>query len=136
MSWLFQLRSWLQRGRASSRNTRKTRRRSPLSVEALESRDLLSTLHLDLGTPTSPAPTALIAAYSFDAGTGATAADVTGTGHTGTISGAGWTSAGRFGSALSFNGTNSWVTINSASDLNFTNGMTLEAWVKPTALNG
>ena len=35
--------------------------------------------------------------------------------------------------ALSFNGTNSWVTINNSSSLNLSSGMTLEAWVKPTA---
>src|SRR6267378_7217429 len=55
MSWLSQLRSWLQRGRAASRNKRKTGRRCALTVEALERRELLSTLHLDLGTATSPA---------------------------------------------------------------------------------
>jgi hypothetical protein len=42
---------------------------------------------------------------------------------------------GRFGSAMRFDGVDDWVTItdtaNSALDL--TNGMTLEAWVQPTA---
>ena len=55
-------------------------------------------------------------------------------GHTGTISGASWTTKGKFGNALSFNGTSDWVTISDANDLDLTTGMTLEAWVYPTAL--
>src|SRR5262249_32543209 len=37
---------------------------------------------------------------------------------------------------LSFNGASSWVTVASASSLNLTGAMTLEAWVRPTALSG
>jgi hypothetical protein len=74
----------------------------------------------------------LVAAYSFNEGSGATVADASGHGNAGTISGATWTT-GLFGNALAFNGTNSWVTINDASSLHLTTGMTLEAWVKPTA---
>jgi methionine-rich copper-binding protein CopC len=76
--------------------------------------------------------TGLVAAYSFDEGSGTTVADASGHGNTGTISNATWTT-GLFGDALSFNGTNSWVTVNGSSSLNLTTGMTLEAWVKPTA---
>jgi hypothetical protein len=74
----------------------------------------------------------LVAAYGFNEGGGATLLDQTGTGHTGTITGASWTTQGRFGSALSFDGVNDWVTVNDANDLDFTTGMTLEAWVYPT----
>ncbi|HEX4463270.1 MAG TPA: hypothetical protein VH042_01365, partial [Solirubrobacterales bacterium] len=45
-----------------------------------------------------------IAAYSFDAGKGSIAEDVTGNEHEGTIEGAEWTERGRFGSALEFDG--------------------------------
>ena len=38
--------------------------------------------------------------------------------------------------ALSFNGVNSYVTIADSASLDLTSGMTLEAWVKPTALTG
>ncbi len=76
--------------------------------------------------------TGLVAAYSFNEGTGSTVADSSGNGNTGTILGATWTT-GLYGNALSFNGTNSWVTVNGSSSLNLTGGMTLEAWVKPTA---
>ncbi|MGH8582248.1 MAG: LamG-like jellyroll fold domain-containing protein, partial [Gammaproteobacteria bacterium] len=41
----------------------------------------------------------------------------------------------QYGSALSFDGVNDWVTVNDAAALDLTNGMTLSAWVYPTALN-
>ena len=39
----------------------------------------------------------LVAAYSFNEGTGTTVADLSGNGNTGTISGATWTSTGKYG---------------------------------------
>jgi hypothetical protein len=74
----------------------------------------------------------LVAAYAFNEGSGSTAADASGTGNTGTIAGATW-AAGKFDQALAFNGTSSWVTVAGSSSLNLTTGMTLEAWVRPTA---
>ena len=47
--------------------------------------------------------------------------------------GAIWTTQGRFDKALVFDGVNDWVTINDAPSLDLTTGMTLEAWVYPTA---
>ena len=76
----------------------------------------------------------LVAAYGFEDGTGTVLADNSGRGHPGTIAGATWTTAGRFGQALTFDGINDWVTIADAADLDLTSGMTLEAWVYPTAL--
>ena len=64
----------------------------------------------------------LVAAYGFNAGTGTTLLDQTGKGHTGTIAGATWTAQGKFGSALTFDGVNDWVTVNDANDLDFTTG--------------
>jgi hypothetical protein len=78
----------------------------------------------------------LVAAYGFNEGTGTTLGDQTGTGHTGTVAGATWTTQGRFGQALTFDGVNDWVTVSDANDLDFTNGMTVEAWVYPTASGG
>ncbi len=80
----------------------------------------------------APAP-GLVAAYSFDAGSGSTLADESGSGNFGTISGATWTSGGKFGGALSFDGTNDWVEVGDAGSLDLTTGMTVEAWVKPSA---
>src|SRR5213079_3004540 len=68
----------------------------------------------------------------FDEGTGTTVADASGNNHTGTISGATWTTAGRYGSALTFDGTTAKVTAPNAASLGLTTGMTLEAWVNPT----
>ena len=75
----------------------------------------------------------LIAAYGFNEGSGSSVADGSGNGHGGTISGANWTTQGRFGNALSFDGINDWVTITDAPGLDLTTGITLEAWVFPTA---
>ena len=47
--------------------------------------------------------------------------------HTGTISGAAWTTQGRFGNALTFDGVNDWVTVASTALLNPTAALTLEA---------
>src|SRR5262249_26223104 len=77
-------------------------------------------------------PTGLVAAYSFDEGSGTTVTDVSGYGNHGTLNGATWTTAGKFGGALSFNGTSNWVTVNDAPSLDFTTGMSLEAWVNPS----
>jgi len=63
---------------------------------------LLLTVHLSAGT--SLGQTSLAAAYSFDEGFGTTVADTSGRGNTGTITGATWTTAGKFGGALTFNG--------------------------------
>src|SRR5229473_2674367 len=54
----------------------------------------------------------LVAAYNFNEGNGTTVTDASGNGNNGAITGATWTPSGRFGGALSFNGTNSWVTVN------------------------
>src|ERR1041384_7419120 len=77
----------------------------------------------------------LVAAYSFDEGSGATVNDFSGNGNTGTISGATWT-LGKFGNALSFNGSTNWVTVNDSDSLDLSTGMTLEAWVFPTLATG
>jgi glucose/arabinose dehydrogenase len=75
----------------------------------------------------------LVAAYGFNEGGGTSLGDASGNGNVGTVSGATWTTAGRFGSALSFDGTNDWVTVADAPGLRLTTGMTLMAWVYPTA---
>jgi fibronectin type 3 domain-containing protein len=80
------------------------------------------------------APAGLVAAYSFAAGQGTTLADTSGNGNTGTITGATWTAAGKYDSALTFDGVNDWVTVPDANSLDLTTAMTLEAWVRPTLL--
>src|SRR5947207_8121696 len=78
----------------------------------------------------------LVAAYSFAEGAGTTVADLSGHGNTGTITNATWTTAGKYGNALALNGTDARVTIDDAASLRLTTGMTLEAWVKPSAGGG
>src|SRR5206468_11694263 len=73
----------------------------------------------------------LVAAYSFNEGTGTTVSDASGTGNTGTIANATSTTAGRYGNAIVFNGTNAWILIDDSLSLHLTTGMTLEAWVNP-----
>ena len=77
----------------------------------------------------------LAAAYSFDDGSGVTARDEAGRGLHGTVRGATWTT-GRFGGGLRFDGVDDWVTVADSDWLDLTTGMTLEAWVYPTALGG
>ena len=84
-------------------------------------------------TNSGAAVTGLVAAYAFDEGVGNTANDGSGRGHPGTLLNATWAAAGHSGAALSFNGTNSWVTVADQADLRLSTGMTLEAWVKPAA---
>ena len=75
----------------------------------------------------------LVAAYAFNEGTGSTVADVSGNGHTASVNGATWTDTGRYGKALSFNGTSSYVDLGNAADLQITGSMTWSAWVLATA---
>ncbi len=74
----------------------------------------------------------LVASYSFSEGAGTTVTDSSGNGNNGTVSGATWTTTGKYGSALSFNGKSSRVVINDSASLHLSSGMTLEAWVSPT----
>ena len=77
---------------------------------------------------------ALVAAYSFNEGTGATVADSSGKGNNGTVANTLWTAAGMYGNALVFNGVSSLVTIPDSATLHLTSAMTLEAWVQPSAV--
>lgn len=80
-------------------------------------------------------PAALVAAYSFDAFSGTILEDLAGNTNTGVINGAVWATTGRFGGALAFDGINDVVTVADAANLDLTSGMTIEAWVYPTAQN-
>ena len=52
---------------------------------------------------------ALVAAYAFNEGTGTTVGDASGSGNNGTTVSTTWSTAGKFGNALSFNGTSALV---------------------------
>ena len=92
-----------------------------------------ATASLALQAPSTSA--GLVAAYAFGEGNGSSVADSSGNGNTGTIANATWTTAGKYGNALMFNGVYAWVTVNDAAPLHLTSAMTLEAWVNPSTVN-
>jgi glucose/arabinose dehydrogenase len=81
-------------------------------------------------------PPGLVGGWGFDEASGTGVTDGSGRGNNGTISGATRTTAGRFGSALTFDGVNDWVTVPDSASLDLSTRATLEAWVFPTALGG
>ena len=107
-----------------------------LSARARDTAGNLATSAAVSVTVSNGAVLGLVAAYSFNEGAGTTLVDCSGRGHTGTIAGATWSAQGRFGGALSFDGVNDWVTIGDTAALDLTTGMTLEAWVLPSTVNG
>ena len=98
---------------------------------ALNDGEIAADLGAGLQTP-SRTP---VAAYSFDAGEGEVAEDVTGNEHDGAIEGATWFDKGKYGKALSFDGENDCVTVADAEDLRITEELTVEAWVKARSLS-
>jgi hypothetical protein len=86
------------------------------------------------GATSSIVPTALglVAAYSFDAGSGLTVADASGNGNVGTITGAIWTTQGRYGNGLSFDGTDDTVRVPASASLDTRSALTLSAWTWPS----
>ncbi len=84
---------------------------------------------LVLAAPAWGAPSpGLVAAYAFDEGSGTTAVDVSGNGRTGSVTGATW-ATGRYGGALSFDGTNDHVGLPALGTF-YNTAFTLEAWVQ------
>src|SRR5262245_44687828 len=65
-------------------------------------------------------PAGLVAAYAFDEGGGTAVGDASGNGNSGSVGTATWTSSGKFGSGLVFNGANSRVTVNDSASLDLT----------------
>jgi hypothetical protein len=98
-----------------------------------------TTTPVPTNTPTlasTPVPvTGLVLALGFNENSGTAINDSSGLRNNGAASNTSWT-AGKFGKALWYNGTNAWVTVNNATSLNLSNRMTLEAWVYPAKANG
>jgi len=78
-------------------------------------------------------PASLVGAYGLSEGTGTTTADSSGSNNTGTLSSATWSASGKYGNALSFNGSNSYVDLGNASSLQLTGSMTISAWINSAA---
>ena len=73
-----------------------------------------------------------MAAYGFNEGSGTTLTDSSGHGLNGTVSGATWTTAGKYGGALSFNGSSNYVDLGNATPWALTGSATWSAWVYAT----
>ncbi len=76
----------------------------------------------------------LVAAYAFNEGTGSSVADSSGSGNVGSVANPTWSSSGKFGGALSFNGLDTLVNVPDSALLDLTTGMTLEAWINPSSV--
>ncbi|MGW0802631.1 LamG-like jellyroll fold domain-containing protein [Nonomuraea sp. NPDC002799] len=86
------------------------------------------------GADTPPPVPGLVAAYGMNEGSGTSVADSSGQ-NPGTGSSIAWAN-GKYGKALSFNGSPSMVTVAHAASLRLTTGMTLSAWVNPVTVTG
>jgi hypothetical protein len=81
-----------------------------------------------------PGPATLVAAYPFEEGAGTTTADVSGNGHPGTLVGATWTTAGKYGKAIALNGTTQYVRVDAPGAP--TGDFSWMVWARPTSLAG
>ena len=115
---------------ASGQNAAAQRSPLRLSILAISASVLFAQMH----TPLESQVTGLVAAYGFNEGAGTSFADASGNNNSGTVSGATW-AAGRFGSALSFDGINDIATVPDSASLDVSAGVTLEAWVYLVARN-
>jgi chitodextrinase len=87
-------------------------------------------------TSALPTGTGLVAAYRFGEGTGTTTADVSGNGNVGTlVNGAAWTTAGKYGGAINFDGVDDHVRVADSASLDLGSTGTVEAWVRLDRVN-
>ncbi len=75
-----------------------------------------------------------VVSYAFDEATGTTTADASGNGVTGQLQGATWTTAGKYGKAVSFNGSSSYIDLGNPASLRGAGSMTWSAWVYATGI--
>jgi hypothetical protein len=83
-------------------------------------------------TVSNVTPSGLVLALGFNENNGTTVTDSSGNSNNGTLNGTTWSTSGKYGNALSFNGSSALVSIIDSASLNLTTGMTLEAWVNPS----
>src|SRR6185503_15523502 len=108
----------------------------PIVIAANKTYDRTTSASLASCTVSPPVGPGLVAAYSFNEGTGTTVWDLSGYGNHGSVINATWTTSGRQGGALLFDGERARVRIPDAPSLRLTTAMTLEAWVMPTSVTG
>ena len=83
----------------------------------------------------SATPAGLMAAYGFNEVSGQTTLDGSGNFNLGTLSNGPVWVAGRYGNGILFDGVNDFVSVADNVTLDLTNTGTIEAWVKPNAVN-
>ena len=95
-----------------------------------------------LSTPTSfqltvnAVPSGLRAAYAFNEGINTTTADASGNANTGTLTnGPVWTTQGRYGNAITFDGVNDFVSVPDNATLDLGGTGTIETWVRLNAIS-
>lgn len=95
-----------------------------------------NSLQVDLTyTPTFPGNTMALA-LGFETGSGPIASDSSGNSNNGNLlNGVSWTTNGKYGNALTLNGTNQYISIPSANSLDFTQSFTFSIWAKPAAVH-
>ena len=90
-------------------------------------------IRFELTLQTAVAQTGPAAAYSFNQGGGSFAVDASGNSNTATVVGATWIATGKFGNALSFDGTTSSVLVDNTPSLqSATTAITVSAWIRPS----
>jgi|GEM_PF-3663435 len=83
----------------------------------------------------APVDSSCVLAIKMDENSGTTAHDSSAYGNDGTIHGANWTT-GKFGSALSFDGSNDYVDCGNDESLKISNEITVATWIKPDSMSG
>jgi fibronectin type 3 domain-containing protein len=125
-------------GRAPKRSTwnpvRRAMRRAGSWSAALVAVGVALVVIVPASTAVS-ATSGLVAAYGFEAGSGAIAADTSGNRNNGTIAHGTWTTSGVYGSALRLDGSGPGMVVDDSPSLHLNHAMTLEAWVKPSAVS-
>ena len=91
-----------------------------------------NTSHVAEAAVVDPHP-GLVGWWRFDEGSGAVASDSSGYGNNGTLNGATWVN-GKYGQALSFDGTNDYVQISSSPSLQITDDLTISFWINLDSL--
>ncbi len=136
---------WLQLNATAAWNSRRSDNLSwcqwPLSSPAatnfyswdcISSFEAMQAAQPPQGSPAQPVSTNYIGYWPLDETSGTVAADFSGNGDNGTVYGASWSSSGRMGGCLTFNGTSSYVQVTNCLD----NDFSISFWVKTTQTAG
>ena len=101
-------------------------------VRAEDARGNLGGYSSVVSATTSAVSSGLVGAWGFNEDAGATASDVSGFANNGLLGATTWTTQGKYGAGLAFDGTSSQIAVPGSASLDLTSAMTLEAWVNPS----